>query len=48
MAALSVAVRVTGAFVINREQFKRDPAYKPSNEKSGNKCGNFKAQEAQD
>ena len=41
MVGLSVPVRLTTASELDRGQAERDPTYSPSNEKSGNKCGNF-------
>ena len=42
MVASSGEARLTGAFETNRDQGKRDPTrHAPSNEKSGNDCGNY-------
>ena len=41
MAGLSMPARLTRASELDRGQAERDPTYSPSNEKSGNKCGNF-------
>jgi hypothetical protein len=32
---------IPGNFLLNQHPVQRDPTKRPSNEKSGNKCGNF-------